>query len=74
MPNQHGWTKIHQLAATGDLYKLRKMLSSSDLELVDKNGRSVLHEITKGGYLYQISHLVQKDMLTLQDHLGVTRE
>lgn len=69
-----GWTKIHHMATTGDLYKLRTMLTPDDLKLIDKKGRSVLHEVAKGGFLFQIAPLIQKEMLCIQDKSGVTRE
>lgn len=69
-----GWTKIHHMATTGDLYKLRTMLTPDDLKLIDKKGRSVIHEVAKGGFLFQIAPLIQKEMLCIQDKSGVTRE
>ena len=69
-----GRTQLHFMASKGDLYRLRTMLSSSDLILTDKKRTTVLHELAKGGFLFQVTPLIKPEMMVLKDVNGVTRE
>ena len=69
-----GRTQLHFMASKGDLYRLRTMLSSSDLILTDKKRTTVLHELAKGGFLFQVTPLIKPEMMVLKDVNGVTRK
>jgi len=70
--NENGWTKMHTLAGTGKLYKIRSFLKKTDLALIDKSGTSVLHEATKQGFLWQVSNMLDAKLMLLSDKKGVT--
>lgn len=70
--NENGWTKMHTLAGTGKLYKIRSFLKSEDLALIDKSGTSVLHEATGKGFLWQVSNMLDAKLMLLSDKKGVT--
>jgi len=67
-----GRTQLHFMASKGDIYRLRTMLSSSDLILTDKKRTTVLHELAKGGFLFQVTPLIKPEMMVLKDVNGVT--
>jgi len=70
--NENGWTKMHTLAGTGKLYKIRSFLKRDDLALIDKSGTSVLHEATRKGFLWQVSNMLDAKLMLLSDIKGVT--
>ena len=86
--NENGWTKMHTLAGTGKLYKIRSFLKRDDLALIDKSGTrfftrikfcfynfsSVLHEATRKGFLWQVSNMLDAKLMLLSDIKGWPRQ
>ena len=58
--NNKGGSNLHKAADQGDILEVTKLLSNTDIEIKDQNGRAPLHDAVKKNHLAIVDLLLNR--------------